>query len=186
VAEDQKGQFDDLSEKQRLFCVEYCTHWNATKAAISAGYSQKTAYSIGFENLRKPEIKAYIQHLKDNLAEAAGISALRNLRELAKIAYSNVSDIKKDWDNEKDWDEIDDDTKAAISEMTNVNIVISEKRGSDKENVTSTKRVTRKIKMHSKIAAIQEINKMLGYAAQPEEPKPVSVIVNFSDEDDSE
>lgn len=181
-----KEQFSELSEKQKLFCIEYCTYWNATKAAISAGYSKKSARQMGSENLSKPYIQAYIQYVKDNLAEAAGISALRNLRELAKIAYSNVSDIKKDWDNEKDWDEIDDDTKAAISEMTNVNIVVSEKRGSDKEKVTSTKRVTRKIKMHSKIAAIQEINKMLGYAAQPDEPKPVSVIVNFSDEDDSE
>lgn len=32
---------------------------NATQAAIRAGYSEKTAYSIGDENLKKPEIKKY-------------------------------------------------------------------------------------------------------------------------------
>ena len=30
---------------------------NATEAALRAGYSEKTAYSIGWENLRKPEIR---------------------------------------------------------------------------------------------------------------------------------
>lgn len=34
---------------------------NATQAAIRAGYSKKTAYSIGEENLRKPELKEYIE-----------------------------------------------------------------------------------------------------------------------------
>lgn len=34
---------------------------NATQAAIRAGYAKKTAYSIGEENLRKPEIKSRIE-----------------------------------------------------------------------------------------------------------------------------
>jgi len=39
---------------------------NATRAAIRAGYSKKTAYSIGQENLTKPEIQAYWQErIKD-------------------------------------------------------------------------------------------------------------------------
>lgn len=36
---------------------------NATEAAKRAGYSEKTAYSIGTENLKKPEIQNYIQEL---------------------------------------------------------------------------------------------------------------------------
>lgn len=49
-----------LTEKQKRFAEEYLIDLNATQAAIRAGYSPKTAYSIGEENLRKPEIKAYI------------------------------------------------------------------------------------------------------------------------------
>ena len=45
-----------LTEKQARFVAEYLVDLNATEAAIKAGYSEKTAYSIGFENLRKPEI----------------------------------------------------------------------------------------------------------------------------------
>lgn len=51
---------DPLTEKQKKFCNEYLVDCNATQAAIRAGYSPKTAYSIGEENLRKPELKTYI------------------------------------------------------------------------------------------------------------------------------
>lgn len=50
-----------LTAKQQRFCDEYLIDLNATQAAIRAGYSQKTAYSIGQENLKKPEISAYIE-----------------------------------------------------------------------------------------------------------------------------
>ena len=50
-----------LTAKQQLFCDEYLIDLNATQAAIRAGYSKKTAYSIGQENLNKPEIKEYIE-----------------------------------------------------------------------------------------------------------------------------
>lgn len=50
-----------LTAKQQRFCDEYLIDLNATQAAIRAGYSKKTAYSIGQENLKKPEIRAYIE-----------------------------------------------------------------------------------------------------------------------------
>jgi phage terminase small subunit len=37
---------------------EYLIDLNATQAAIRAGYGQRSAYSIGQWNLRKPEIQA--------------------------------------------------------------------------------------------------------------------------------
>lgn len=50
-----------LTRKQQAFVDNYIVHrFNATKAAIAAGYSEKTAYSIGSENLKKPEIKQAI------------------------------------------------------------------------------------------------------------------------------
>ena len=50
-----------MTEKQKLFCEEYLIDLNATQASLRAGYSEKTAYSIGNENLKKPEIQEYIQ-----------------------------------------------------------------------------------------------------------------------------
>lgn len=49
-----------LTAKQQRFCDEYLIDLNATQAAIRAGYSKKTAGVIGVENLKKPNIKAYI------------------------------------------------------------------------------------------------------------------------------
>ena len=50
-----------MTDKQQRFCDEYLTDLNATQAAIRSGYSEKTAYSIGNENLKKPELKKYIE-----------------------------------------------------------------------------------------------------------------------------
>lgn len=49
-----------LTQKQKKFCEYYIQSGNATDSARKAGYSEKTAEAIGHENLRKPEIKAYI------------------------------------------------------------------------------------------------------------------------------
>ena len=49
-----------LTLKQKAFADYYIATGNATESAISAGYSPKTAYSIGDENLKKPVIKKYI------------------------------------------------------------------------------------------------------------------------------
>lgn len=50
-----------LTAKQRRFCDEYLVDLNATQAAIRAGYSKKTAYRTGADNLIKPQIKTYIE-----------------------------------------------------------------------------------------------------------------------------
>lgn len=51
----------NLTAKQQRFCDEYLIDLNATQAAIRAGYSKKTAYAIGVENLKKVELKKYIE-----------------------------------------------------------------------------------------------------------------------------
>lgn len=60
-----------LTPKQELFISYYVQHFNATKAAKQAGYSEDTAYSIGWENLRKPEILEAIEEKKAELLMSA-------------------------------------------------------------------------------------------------------------------
>ena len=92
-----------LTDKQEKFCYEYVLHLNATKAAINAGYSEKTVFIIGSENLRKPYIKERIRYMQDNLAETAQLSALRVLKEHEKIAFN---DEEKTADKQKSLDSI--------------------------------------------------------------------------------
>ena len=54
-----------LNERQKAFADYYIQTGNATEAAIKAGYSEKTARSIGAENLTKPDIYAYIKERLD-------------------------------------------------------------------------------------------------------------------------
>lgn len=57
-----------MTAKQQRFCEEYLVDGNATQAALRAGYSKKTAYSIGNENLKKPEIADYIAEKMEELS----------------------------------------------------------------------------------------------------------------------
>ncbi|RLI35947.1 hypothetical protein DRO66_06555 [Candidatus Bathyarchaeota archaeon] len=74
-----------MTDKQKRFCEEYVLDWNATRAAIAAGYSEKTAYSIGNENLSKPEIATYIENIQKDFSKLAGLSKLGVLEELKKV-----------------------------------------------------------------------------------------------------
>ncbi len=78
-----------LSYKQKAFIDEYLLDFNATKASIRAGYSEKTAYSIGWENLRKPEIKDEISR---RLSERR-MSADEVLDRLTDIARGDIADV---------------------------------------------------------------------------------------------
>lgn len=64
-----------MTKKQKRFCDEYLVDCNVTQAAIRAGYSRKTASSIGSNNLKKQELREYIdkqleQIHNDNIADA--------------------------------------------------------------------------------------------------------------------
>lgn len=76
-----------LSNKQRVFVEEYLKTWNATEAARRAGYSVKTARSIGAENLTKPDIASEIQQRIAERTMGAD-EVLVRLSEQARAEYS--------------------------------------------------------------------------------------------------
>lgn len=69
-----------LTDKQRRFVEEYCVDFNATQAAIRAGYSADSAASIGWENLRKPEIRGAVAGRLNELTMSAAEAAMRLTR----------------------------------------------------------------------------------------------------------
>lgn len=79
-----------LTDKQIRFCEEYLIDFNATQAAKRAGYSEKTAYSIGVENLRKPEIQNYIEKLQQELKEQTEIKLDNIIDEACKIGFADI------------------------------------------------------------------------------------------------
>ncbi len=59
-----------MNAKQKRFCDEYLVDCNATQAAIRAGYSPKTAYAAGSNNLKKPKLREYIDQQLELLHNA--------------------------------------------------------------------------------------------------------------------
>lgn len=55
-----------LTPKQKKFCDYYIETGNASEAARRAGYSEKTARTIGQQNLAKRAIKDYISERMKN------------------------------------------------------------------------------------------------------------------------
>lgn len=78
-----------LTRKQRIFIDEYLNCWNASEAARRAGYSIRTAGSIGAENLTKPEIAIEI---KKRLDESA-MSADEVIQAIGDIGRADISDF---------------------------------------------------------------------------------------------
>ena len=82
-----------MTKKQQLFCEEYLIDLNATQAAIRAGYKPESAGSVGSENLKKPEIRARIDKAMAERSKRTGVNADRVVRELARVAFVNASDV---------------------------------------------------------------------------------------------
>lgn len=82
---------DNLTDRQRAFCEEYLTTWNAAEAARRAGYSAASARSIGSENLTKPDIRAYI----DRRMRELQLGEDTVLARLADIAFADMGDFIK-------------------------------------------------------------------------------------------
>ncbi len=81
-----------LTVKQRKFCDEYIKLGNATKAAINAGYSPKTAKQIAAENLSKPYLKEYIDEKLKKLESAKIMSAKEVLEYLSSVARGDQTE----------------------------------------------------------------------------------------------
>lgn len=79
----------ELTLKEERFVEEYITDGNATQAALRAGYSRRSAGSIGSENLTKPEIAEAIDKARAARAERAKVSQDRVIAELATLAFSD-------------------------------------------------------------------------------------------------
>ena len=154
-----------LTDKQEKFCYEYVLHLNATKAAINAGYSEKTAYSIGNENLKKPEIQARIQYMRDNLAETAQLSSLRVLKEHEKIAFTSIVHLHRTWITRTDFESLTDDQKSAIKSIS-TKVVKSNIGSKDEPEIVDVEYV--KIELFDKQKSLDAINQMLGYNAPTE------------------
>lgn len=139
-----------MTKKQKRFVEEYLIDLNATQAAIRAGYSPKAAYSIGSENLRKPEIRACIEKAMAERSKRTGINQDRIIIELAKIGLLNPKNLIN-FDEATVKEEATEEDLAAISSIRVKRFPTKDGEG-----------VEREVKMYDKTKALELLGRHFG------------------------
>ena len=161
-----------LNYQQRLFAAEYLKDRNGTQAAIRAGYSAKTAYSIAEQLLRKPEIQASIEAVVMKAEQKVGLTVERTLQELARMAFFDPRKLFNADGSPKPITELDDDTAAALAGLD----VHEEYTGSGEDRVFVG--YTKKYKLVDKNAAIDKAMKHFGQYKRDNE-QAMNPLVDF-------
>lgn len=84
-----------LNEKQKAFCEYYASSFNATESAKRAGYSQKTARSIGQRLLTYVDVQKYLAELS-NKAKTSRIADITEILEFFSETMRNKALMPKD------------------------------------------------------------------------------------------
>ncbi len=157
-----------MVKKRERFVDEYLIDLNATQAAIRAGYSPKTAYSIGHELMKIPEVRARIDTAMAERSKRTGINADRVLRELGRIAFVNPTDLI-DPENGSVRDAATEEDRAAIAAIRVKQIPTEAGMG-----------VEREVRMADKLKALELCGKHLGmFRDDPDSNAPLTVVINY-------
>ncbi|PHC44637.1 terminase [Bacillus toyonensis] len=82
---------EELTEKERLFCLYYVKYFNGTQAALKSGYSKDGAHVQASRLLRRERVSSYIKELKGELVESVFVEAMDVLKEYIKIAFADIT-----------------------------------------------------------------------------------------------
>ncbi|MFJ6034302.1 terminase small subunit [Bacillus toyonensis] len=82
---------EELTEKERLFCLYYVKYFNGTQAALKSGYSKDGAHVQASRLLRRERVSSYIKELKGELVENVFVEAMDVLKEYIKIAFADIT-----------------------------------------------------------------------------------------------
>ena len=96
----------ELTPKQQAFCEEYIVDFNATQAAIRAGYSKKTAASQSCQHLIKPNIQQHIAKLIAARSARVQLDAdyvLKRLHDIESFDSTTMHDEDGSLKNVSDW-----------------------------------------------------------------------------------
>lgn len=85
-----------LSNKQRAFVEAYVRTWNATQAALEAGYSEQSAYAQGSRLLKNAEIEAEISARLEALTMTPA-EILTRLTEHARADMGLFFKVVEEW-----------------------------------------------------------------------------------------
>lgn len=171
-----------LNDRQERFCEEYVIDFDATRAAIEAGYKAKTASATASRLKKNPEIAQRIEFLKHDRSLEVKFTAKEVLEKLAILSRNNIGKFFKRSDCGSGFVmDIPENATAedfyGISEITTE--VFVEGKGEDKHEVKRTK-----IKLESRLKALELAGKHVSVLAfdDSKNDKPIEVVVRDSND----
>ena len=146
-----------MTDKQTLFCEYYIQCWNATESARKAGYEgdDNTLGVVGYENLRKPKIKEYIDK---RIAEVA-MSSNEVLYRLSQWGRGTIEPFILDNDNEGVLSINSEEAKNAIGLIKKIKQFETSKQV-DEEEILISRRF--EIELHDAKDAVIQLAKIRG------------------------
>ena len=162
-----------LTPKKLRFSAEYLVDLNATKAAMRAGFSKKTAYSQGQRLLKDVEIQCEIQRLANIRSERTEITQDRVLLEIARLAFSDPRNVFDEDGKLKPIQRLPVEVAASIS---SVEVVTKTCPGTDPVEVEYVS----KIKFWDKPKSVELAGKHLKLFTEKVEvsaPRPIELLI---------
>jgi phage terminase small subunit len=138
----------DLSAQILAFVNEYMLTFNGKQSAITVGYAPASAAVQASRLLTNDNVIAALAERRDLATQEAGVTKAMVVRELAKIAFSDVRNVLGEGGALKDPSEWDDDTAGSVSSL---------------EIVSAGDMATiHKLKTYDKVAALDKLARHLG------------------------
>ena len=106
-----------VRQRRTRFVKEYLLDQNATRAAIAAGYAEKSAHVTGNRLLSDDKIRARVESENSKLNAKADITVERVKMELARLAFYDPREFWNEDGTAKPLNEISVDARRAIAGM---------------------------------------------------------------------
>lgn len=159
-----------MTDKQKRFVEEYLIDLNATQAAIRAGYSPKTANEQGNRLLTNVSVQTELNKQMAKRSRRTGVTQDRVVRELAKIAFLDMTQVVDDHGRIRD--DATPEDRACIES-------IKYKSSSSDQGES----VEREVKVASKLKALELLGKHLGmYSDKLNIEGAVPIVISGADE----
>jgi len=169
-----------ITDRMKKFVDEYLVDFNATAAAIRAGYSESTANEQGSQLLARPDIRELVAEGQKAIAERTQTFQDNAVDELKIVGFSDLADFLTVKENgiveQKPFNEL---TKEQTKCIKKIKQVVRSSHSADGTLLHQT--ATLEIELHDKLKALELLGRHLGMfndsiRLKSEEPLPLQIV----------
>ena len=144
--------------KRRRFAEEYAKDFNATQAAIRAGYSRKSAKVCGSRLLTFADVRDHLAQIVAKASRSNEITVERTMREIASVAYGDVGALFDEAGNLKPIQQMDVDARAMIAGVEHEEIFGPSEGEGEPRRVLG---MVRKVRLRDKLKGLDQCMSIL-------------------------